>query len=544
MLEKTPADLVLYNGKIITVNTKDKVAEAMVVRDGLFTYVGENETALNHAGPDTEVIDLKGKTVTPGLIDSHIHMQWVGKALQQINCRSLPITSIKDLQEEVKKKTAQAKPGEWIIGRGWDQVKLKEHRYPLKTDFDEIAPDNPVVLFRVCEHLAAVNSKALELAGITRDTPSPPGGKVAKDKKGEPTGMLEELPALSLITSIMPTETEEVLVDAVETACHEFNKVGLTGVIEPGLTPIEMRAYQQAELEGRLSVRVNMMRMGNYQEITVPDLVKRVEGFQWKNNFGTGLLKFFGLKMFMDGGYGGKTAYTREPYPGEPDNYGLRIMDPVDFQEVVDAVNINGTRIGVHCCGGAAMDVVLDAYEKTDKLKPINGRRFQIIHAYHPSKENIETIKRLGVSVVSQPGFIYYLGDSYVENVDYEKICTIKPHRTWLDEGIAVAGSSDGPVTPFNPWMGIWAAMIRQTEVSCETLGEIERITRLEALRMYTMNGAYASFDEEVKGSIEAGKYADMLVIDTDFLECPDEDVKDIKVLATFVSGKKVYEAS
>ena len=544
MPEKKPADLVLINGKIITVNSEDETAEALVVTDGVFTYVGENETALDYVGEDTEVIDLKGKTVTPGLIDSHNHMQWVGKALQQINCRSPPITSIKDLQEEVKKKVRKTKPGEWIIGRGWDQVKLEEHRYPIKTDFDEIAPENPVVLFRVCEHLAVVNSKGLELAGINRDTPNPPGGKVAKDADGEPTGMLEELPALSLITSIMPTETEDVLVDAVETACREYNKVGLTGVIEPGLTPIEMRAYQQAELENRLTVRVNMMRMGNYQEVTVPDLVKRVEDFQWKNNFGTPLLKFFGLKMFMDGGYGGKTAYTREPYPGEPDNYGLRIMDPEDFQQVVDAVNLNGTRMGVHTCGGAAMDVVLDAYEKTDKIKPINGRRFQIIHAYHPSPENIETIKRLGISIVSQPGFIYYLGDSYVENVDYEKICTIKPHRTWLDNGIKVAGSSDGPVTPFNPWMGIWAAMMRQTEVSGECLGENERITRQEALRMYTMNGAYATFDEAVKGSIEAGKYADMLIIDTDFLECPDNEIGNTKVLATYVSGKKVYEAS
>ncbi|MCW4012523.1 MAG: amidohydrolase, partial [Candidatus Bathyarchaeota archaeon] len=422
MPEKIPADLILYNGKIITVNPDDDIVEAVAVRDGKFTYVGDDDAALSYAGPETKVIDLKGKSVTPGLIDSHIHMQWVGKALQQINCRSPPITSIKDLQEEVKKKVELAKPGDWIIGRGWDQVRLTEHRYPVKEDFDEIAPDNPVVLFRVCEHLAVVNSKALEIAGITRDTPSPPGGKVAKDEKGEPTGMLEELPALSLITSIMPMETEDILVDAVETACHEFNKVGITGVIEPGLTPIEMRAYQQAEVEDRLTVRTNMMYMGNYKEITVPELVKRIEEFQWKNNFGTGLLKFFGLKMFMDGGYGGKTAYTRESYPGEPDNCGLRIMTPEDFQEVVDAVNLNGTRMGVHTCGGAAMDVVLEAYDKTDKLKPINGRRFQIIHAYHPSPENIETIKRLGISVVSQPGFIYYLGDSYVENVDYEKI--------------------------------------------------------------------------------------------------------------------------
>jgi hypothetical protein len=401
-----------------------------------------------------------------------------------------------------------------------------------------------VVLFRVCEHLAVVNSKALEIADITRDTPSPPGGKVAKYDDGELTGMLEELPALSLITSIMPIETEEVLVDAVETACHEFNKVGITGVIEPGLTPIEMRAYQQAELEDRLTVRVNMMYMGNYKEITVPELVKRIEGFQWKNNFGTELLKFFGLKMFMDGGYGGKTAYTREPYPGEPDNCGLRIMTPEDFQEVVDAINLNGTRMGVHTCGGAAMDVVLEAYEKTDKLKPINGRRFQIIHAYHPSTENIEIIKRLGISVVSQPGFIYYLGDSYVENVDYERICTIKPHRTWFNEGIKVAGSSDGPVTPFNPWMGMWAAMTRRTEVSGDVLGEDERITRFEALRMYTVNGATATFDEEIKGSIEAGKYADMLVVDTDLIKCSDDEFKDTKVLTTYLAGKKVYEAS
>ncbi len=537
------ADLILHSGKIITVNDRDEIAEAVAISDGRLLFVGDNKSTLSYAGPETHTIDLMGKTLMPGIIDSHVHMQWVGKSLQQINCRNPPLKSINEISEAVKQRVRESEPGEWIIGRGWDQVKLVEQRYPTRWDLDAVSPENPVFLFRTCEHLGVANTKALEAAGITRDSQNPQGGKINKDAHGEPTGLLEELPALSIITSILPVEAEEKLAEAVETACKEFNKVGITSVLEPGLTPLEMRAYQHAHQNNRLTIRVNMMFMGNYQQITADALVKKLDSIQWITGYGDDFFRYYGLKLLIDGGFGGKTAYVREPYENDPNNYGLLIVQPDDLQKIVDAVNGLGMGVSIHCCGGAAMDVVLEAYSRTDKIGSITGRRFQIVHAYLPSKENIEVIKRLGVTVVSQPGFIYYLGDSYLKNVGLERISKTKPHRTWFDEGITAAGSSDGPVTPFNPWVGIWAAVARRTELGDKVVGPYQRITREEALRMYTINGAYMTLEEDRKGSIEPGKLADVIILDRDILTCPEDEIKDTKVLTTYLDGRVVYHA-
>jgi hypothetical protein len=537
------ADLILHSGKIITVNDRDEIAEAVAISDGRILFVGDNKSALSYAGPETHTIDLMGKTLMPGIIDSHVHMQWVGKSLQQINCRNPPLKSINEISEAVKQRVRESEPGEWIIGRGWDQVKLVEQRYPTRWDLDAVSPEKPVFLFRTCEHLGVANTKALEAAGITRDSPNPQGGKINKDSYGEPTGLLEELPALSLITSILPVEAEAKLAEAVETACKEFNKVGITSVLEPGLTPLEMRAYQHAHQNNRLTMRVNMMFMGNYQQITTDAFLKKLDSIQWITGYGDDFFRYYGLKLLIDGGFGGKTAYVREPYENDPNNYGLLIVQPDDLQKIVDAVNRLGMGVSIHCCGGAAMDVALEAYSRTDKIGSIKGRRFQIVHAYLPSKENIEVIKRLGVTVVSQPGFIYYLGDSYLKNVGLERISKTKPHRTWFDEGITVAGSSDGPVTPFNPWVGIWAAVARRTELGDKVVGPYQRITREEALRMYTINGAYMTLEEDRKGSIEPGKLADVIILDRDILTCPEDEIKDTKVLTTYLDGRVVYHA-
>jgi predicted amidohydrolase YtcJ len=541
--EALKADLMMLNGKIVTVNPDFSIAEALAVKGGKIMAVGSSEDIRKLVGAGTNVTDLKGKTVLPGLIDSHIHMLGTGLALAQINCRTPPMGSIADIITAVKEKAAKVKPSEWILGRGWDQVKLKEHRNPTRWDLDEASPDSPVWLTRTCGHVAVVNSKALEIAGVDRETPQPVGGNIVKDENGEPTGLLEEAPAQNLVKKYLPLPGLEEKVEAIKLASKAFNEVGLTSVIEPGIESEDMRAYQKVAEEGGLTVRVNMMLRGRLADESVEESVERISNFPLTTGYGNDLLRFLGLKLLIDGGIGGRTALMREPYEDEPNNFGILTMPEDDLQKRMDAGSLAGMMIGVHCAGGRAMDIVLKAFEETDKVKPIKGRRFALIHAYQPSEENFEQCRRMGVVAASQPSFLYYLGDSFYENVGHERSKWLKPHRAWIEHGIMLASGTDSPVTPYPPFPSLWASIARKTEVKGIQMGTDQKISREEAIKLYTVNGAYHTFEEYIKGSIEPGKLADLIVIDRDILMCPEDDIKDTKVLMTILGGKTVYKA-
>lgn len=542
-LKACEADLALVNGKIITVDADFSVAQAVAVKDGRVQAVGATEDIKKLVGEGTEVIDLKGRTVMPGLYDSHLHVVGTGTALQMINCRTPPIIGIEDMKKAVAEKVKQAKPSEWIQGRGWDQAKLKEHRNPSRWDLDEVSPDNPAVLTRTCGHLLVANSAALKIAGITKKTKDPVGGRIVRDEKGEPTGMLEESPAMNLVRLHIPPVGIPETMKAIETACKAFNEVGITSVIDAGNTEDEMVAYQLLRERGELTVRVNMMLRSIQEGEPIEESVKRIENFPMLTGMGDELLRFQGLKILIDGGIGGKTALLREPYEGAPDNVGILTVPVENLQRLVDAANRRGMLAGIHCAGGKAMDIVLEAFRKTDRVKPIKGRRFYLIHAYQPSEDNFKTCQKLGVLVASQPSFLYYLGDSYYENVGHERSEWLKPHRAWIDHDVMVGGGTDSPVTPYPPFPSLWAAITRRTEVKGTQMGTEQCVTREEAIRMYTVNGAVLSFVEGIKGSLEPGKLADMVILDRDILTCPVDDIKDTKVLMTFLGGKTVYRA-
>ncbi len=536
------ADLLLINGKIIIVDAEFSTKEAVAVKDGKIMATGSTKEMKKLKGDETEVINLKGKTVLPGLYDSHLHMLNSGATLQVINCRTPPMKSIADMAKAVGEKTKKAKPGEWIVGRGWDQVKLAEHRNPTMYDFDKVTQNNPVYLTRTCGHLAVVNSKALELANITKKTKDPVGGRIVRDENGEPTGMLEEMPAMGLCLSLIPPATIEDKVLQIKAASDAFNAVGITSVIEAGITEDEIVAYQLALERGLLNIRVNYMLRAIDANEPEEKSIQRIEHFPMISGYGNDMLRFQGLKILIDGGIGGKTALLREPYENDT-RCGLQTVPETKLQHLVDAANKRGILSGIHCCGGKAMDIVIDAFKKTDKIKPIKGRRFYLIHAYQPSEENFKDCKKYGILVASQPDFLYYLGDSYVENVGIKRGAWLKPHRAWLDEGIMVAAGTDSPVTPYPPFPCLWASVARKTELKKTVMGATQRVTREEAIRMYTVNGAYLSFEENIKGSIEPGKLADMIIIDRDILTCHEDDIKDTRVLRTILGGKTVYKA-
>lgn len=537
------ADLLLLNGKVITVDSEFNIVEAVAVKDSKIIATGTTPEIEGLQGEGTEVIDLKGKTVLPGLIDSHLHVVSTGMLLSQINCRTPPMSSISDILTAVKEAADKAEPGEWILGRGWDQVKLSDHRNPTRWDLDKVSSENPVWLTRTCGHIGVCNSLALEIGGVSKDTPQPLGGNIEKDEGGEPTGLLEEGPAMNIVRKHIPPTSFEDTVKAIKLASKAFSEAGLTGVVDAGIDSKTMRAYQRAADDGELNVRVNMMLHGKLGDETAEESVARISDFPLSTGYGNDLLRFLGLKLLIDGGIGGRTALLREPYEDQEDNKGILIMPTEDLQKRVDAGNLAGMNIGIHCAGGGAMDIVLNAFEETNKKKPIKGRRFSIIHAYQPTEENFETCRRLGIVVASQPSFLYYLGDSYHENVGDDRSKWLKPHRGWIDKGIEVASGTDSPVTPYPPFPSLWASIARKTEVLGTQMGTKQKVTRDEAIRMYTIKGAYYTFEEDIKGSIEPGKMADMIVLDRDILTCPEDEIKDTKTLKTILGGKTVYEA-
>lgn len=537
------ADLALINGKIITVDAKFSYAEAVSVKDGRIQLVGSTEEVKKLTGPDTKVVDLDGKTVMPGLYDSHIHVVGTGSALQIINCRTPPMYSIEDMKKAVAEKVKTAKPGEWILGRGWDQAKLSDGRNPSRYDFDEVSPDNPVVLTRTCGHLLVANSKALEIGGISKDTPQPVGGVIVRDENGEPTGMLEEGPAMNMVRNEIPAEGIEDYMSQIKTACKAFNKVGITSVIDAGNSSDHMVAYQLLKDKGDLTVRTNMMLAAIQKSEPIEDSVKRINEFPMLTGYGDDLLKLQGLKILIDGGIGGRTALLRECYEDDPEDFGVLTVPVDELQQLVDAANLRGMLCGIHCAGGKAMDIVIDAFKKTNELKSIKGRRFYLIHAYQPSEQNFKDCRDMEIMVASQPSFLYYLGDSYYGNVGPERSKWLKPHRAWIDEGILCAAGTDSPVTPFPPFVSLWTSIARRTEMNDTQMGTEQKVTREEAVRMYTINGCFLTFEEDLKGSIEPGKLADMIIIDRDIMTCPEDDIKDTKVLTTYLGGKAVYEA-
>ena len=537
------ADLALINGKVITVDEKFSIGEAVAVKNGRIQHVGTTEEVKALTGEKTQIVDLKGKTVMPGLNDSHIHVSGTGSALMMINCRTPPMYSIEDMKKAVAEKVKDSKPGEWVLGRGWDQAKLAEHRNPSRYDLDEVSPDNPVVLTRTCGHLLVANSLALEIGGVSKDTPDPVGGKIVRDENGEPTGMLEEPTAMNLVRQHIPPDGIPQYMEQIKTAYQAYNKEGITSVIDAGTTEDQMVAYQLLREQGDVTVRTNYMLRAIDGNEPIEKSVKRVEEFPMITGFGDGLLRFQGLKILIDGGIGGRTALLREHYEGDPDDYGLLTVPVENLQKLVDAANMRGMLCGIHCAGGKAMDIVLEAYKNTNKIKPIKGRRFYLIHAYQPSDENFKDCREMEIAVASQPSFLYYLGDSYHENVGDERSKWLKPHRAWIDEGIMVASGTDSPVTPYYPFVSLWTSIARRTELKNTQMGTEQKITREEAIKLYTINGAYLTFEEDIKGSLEPGKLADMIVIDRDILTCPEDDIKDTKVLTTYLGGKTVFEA-
>ncbi|MDP9368918.1 MAG: amidohydrolase [Chloroflexota bacterium] len=537
-------DLVLLNAHIHTVDETNPSASAVAIKDGRFIEVGTDEEVRDLVGQGTRVEDLGGAAVVPGLIDAHNHLLSTGLMLGQVqlyDCRS-----IREILDRVAERVRATPSGTWVVGRGWDESLLAEGRHPTRHDLDAVTPHHPVVIHRVWNNLVA-NSAALRLAGITAETPNPPAamryaGSFEQDAAGEPTGLFRDR-AKDLITACIPEPTEEELVAAIERACHAYNAVGITGVAEPGLSPHQIRAFHRARQEGRLTVRTDLL-LGAWGYVPLdeePLLQERFTGIGVIGGFGDDLLRLEGIKFMPDGGVGDRTAKMREPYLDEPDNTGTWVVEPGRLAELIRWVHDLGWSIDTHTCGDEAQETVVRAYVAAQKANPNPRLRHRVHHAYFPTRETLRLMGEHRIPALVSAPFLANLGESFVASVGESRAAEAMPMRAYLDAGVPLAATSDAPITDFNPWVGLAAAVTRRT-VAGRLLGPAETLTPVEALRAYTIGGAHATGLEHLKGSIEPGKAADLTVLDRDPLSVAPQELSDIRPVATLLGGRWVFD--
>lgn len=526
------ADTVFLDGKVITVDNEDTVAEAVAVRDGRILRVGSNEYIQESVGKSTEVIDIRGRVLIPGLIDSHMHPGSYGVfRVRGVRCGP-DVESIRELLDRIADKADSTPEGRWILGYRLDDVKLG--RYPTRWELDEVTPNNPLYIQRRDGHIGIANSLALEAGCINKDTPDPPHGKIDRDENGVPTGVLRES-AKDIVYDEMPPYTVEEYYNGLKLVFDEFLRLGLTTIHASMTGSKEFKAMQMLKRDGKLELRVCVHASGR-EEGMLESLI--TAGIQ--TPFGDDWLKITEIEWVFDTSTSGRTAAYYDAYVDEPDNFGILLYDQEDITERVIKAHDEGLRVGLDGIGDRGIDRALDAIEEALKDKPVKDHRHRIEHCCYVTPAIQERLLELGVIDASANSFLYDLGDAYKANRGEDQMRWMWPHRTLIDKGIPAPAHSDCPVCSPNPWYGIYALVTRKTS-SGDTLYADEGITPMEAIRAYTIDGAYAAWEEEIKGSIEKGKLADLVVLDRDPLEINPDELKDVSTLLTMINGKIIF---
>lgn len=553
-----PATLIVHNGKVLTVDAKFSRAEAVAVRDAKIVAVGTDADVLKLRGPKTRVIDADGRTVMPGLYDSHVHP--VGAAVSEAVKPMAVWESLAEVKAYIRKQVGTTPKGNWIVLRYAFPTRLDDARFPTKAELDEVAPDHPVLYH--AGPAGVVNSRALKVSGVTKDTPNPPNGVVVKDEKtGEPTGMLRN--AYGVLKGV-PDEGDSLSADerraAVKKLLAAYSAEGLTSVADRNASRSDLDLYLRLQKDQELPVRVNVAR-GFSPGGTREEIAKRFDALPGDDKRGgpTGAgdewVRIGPIKMFLDGGMLNGTASMRDPWPKgdtyqvtQDDYRGLLFIQPKQLELVVSEAAKRKWQVTAHCAGERGMDILMDAYEAVHQTTPIDQLRYCITHANFPSKANLERCRKLGVCADVQPVWLYKDGSTLMKVLSKERMRWFQPYKTWL-EYTTVGGGSDHMLrydplkatNPWSPWLGLWVAVSRTTERK-DTHEPDEALTREQAIRLYTINNAYLHHEEKEKGSLEAGKLADLIVIDRDVMTCPVAELRDVKVEYTVLGGKVVYQ--
>ena len=566
------ADLVITNGKVITVDSDFSTVQAAAVKDGKIIAAGTNEEVAALTGKDTQVLDIKGKSMLPGINDAHIHAALFGGTRPPlfIDAGYPTVKSIGDIVDMVGKKVKTAQPGEWIRGGGWDEGYLEDclanpERHPTRLDLDPVSPNNPVCLSDMSYHMIWVNSKALELAGITASTPAPAGGEIVRDPTtGEPTGILQELPAQALVMGIIPPWTREQKREAILSAMKELNSLGITSITEGALGPGGstfqgglfsaecISIYNDLYNEGKLTVRVNIMLLfGEYGKCTLQDFQQGLSYMGIHTGFGNEWLRIAGVKIFADGVPvpPARTSWLYEEYADAPGVKGSLVVpgetDEERYNELINMIvyaHKSGFQVGVHATGDRAIDACVDGFIKAMKEEPKELRHY-VIHGDFTTPQCAKRMADYNIGVNAQPGIKWTVSDLMDIVIGKDRSARHWPLRMLIDAGVHVGASSDAPVVYPNWKQGVQSAVLRESKATGKVSGPEHRITLGEAIRAYTIAGAWQDRMENVKGSIEVGKLADFCVLDEDILTVDPHHITDIRTLMTIVEGKIVYDA-
>ncbi|WP_180539981.1 amidohydrolase [Nevskia soli] len=535
------ADLLLFNGKVVTVNDAFSIREAIAIRQGRILAVGGNELRNRYAA--ARMIDLGGRTVLPGFMDTHIHL--AGHSQRYVDFRETK--SIAELQHQVHEKAKELGPGEWITGGDWNEYHFAEQRKPVRSDLDAAAPNNPVVLTRAGGHSSVGNSKALELADINKATPDPERGIIEKDSSGEPNGVIRE--RSDLYTRMVPADQPQDVRESLLSNVREQLKLGITSVIEAGSLVEPNVAGSYAEWE--------LLYRNHGEELPRASIQVNYPSPAGEAKKGAALLKEFGKKtgdgnerlrvgsigeMFADGGFTGPTAWSLVDYKGQPGFRGRAFFTPEQMRTNIEEGHKLGWQFGIHAIGDAAIAMTVDALDTVLHDYPRNDHRHYLCHfTVLPPERTLKMMADDKILIAQQPNFTYTLEGRYVETLEGERLARNNSIATPVKRGIYMAFGSDN--LPIGPMIGLYAAVTRKGE-SGVVYGPGEAVSMRDAITMYTRIGAFLTREEKIKGTLETGKLADMIVLPEDPLNIPAEKLKSLKVDMTIVGGRILYDRS
>ncbi|MGE0746938.1 MAG: amidohydrolase [Rhodospirillales bacterium] len=533
------ADLIVRGGRIVTVDSQWRIAEAAAIRDGRFVAIGDDAAMAALTGPNTQVVELGGRTAVPGLIDTHLHQIFAGINLRGVQL--LGARSIADVQKAVAERVATTPAGQWVIASsGWHESILAEGRMPTRWELDQVSPDHPVSIPRG-GHVLTVNSKALAAAGITKETPNPAGGVIVRDPAtGEATGVLLETAAYLVRRILPPPPPPPELARLLIASMAELNRYGIVSVVEPGVDERAFALYRRVHDAGQMTVRTHVL----YRALAKAEVEKGIAAVRAQQS--SDMLRFDGIKFPLDGGVEG--ARMSRPYqivPGEqpdPDYRGVLLLPPGGEEEYVEGLKLiaaAGLQAQTHAVGDETIDVIVRAYDRINRETPIRDLRWAIMHVFHPSDAAIRKMAEIGIVATVQDHPVL-LGHNQRRWWGDERAAYAIPVRKLLDAGLLVGGGTDGPVVPVDPFLSMWWMTTRQV-LKGYVLGAEHAITAKEALQLYTVNNARVLGVERDRGTIEAGKLADLTVLSQDILAVPPDAIRNTRALLTVVGGKIVH---
>lgn len=538
-------DTILINGRFHTMDSNRQIVNAVGIKGNTIEKVGTNDELLALKEKSTKIYDLQGKTVLPGFNDSHMHLLNYGLSRTQVNL--IGTTSIEEINSRVSKfiEEEKVKSGEWIMCAGWNQDYFKGERvFPTRYDLDKISTEHPIIATRVCLHVAIANSKALEMLNVNKDTAQVEGGQFDLDENGEPTGVFREK-ALTLIYENLPKTSVEDIKTMMISAIKDMNECGITSVGTDDFEALPdkdydnvIRAYLELKKEGKLKMRA-------YEQCLFRDKEK-LQGFidkGYKTGWGDELFKIGPLKLLLDGSLGARTAALMEPYADDPSAVGITTMVQDELNEIVELAHKNDFQVAMHAIGDRTMYMAFESIEKALEKFPKEDHRHGIVHCQITDKHLLDKFKELEAIAYIQPIFLEYDWQLAVLRIGKEREKTAYNWGTMADNNVAIASGSDAPVEPFDVLNGIYEAVTRKDLAGNPEGGWMpeQRLSVDDAVYSFTMGGAYATFEEEIKGSIEEGKLADMVLLSEDIFEVEEDKIKDIEVDATIFGGEVVF---